>query len=96
MAKIKAKTRDPKATTTRPYSEHRMSVEVTVQRIAATPGRAFEACARIKSRREGGRNAAGWTCRFDKNPRKATEGALKAVAKDVGTRSGAFAGLGKK
>lgn len=101
MAKIRAKTRDRRAITTRPYGAHRVTIHAEVQRIAATPGGAFEACVQINRGQKAGRRGqftakrtyAGTHCSRAKNPRKALSAALRAIAKSVSARGGAFAGL---
>lgn len=77
----------------------KLNVAVTVQSITGQSG--FEACAtfgRTVGKRRGPAKSHDERseCAVGKNPRKAIAAALRGVANAVASRSGAFAGFGKK
>ena len=90
MARLKQRRWGLGARTPRPTRA--AGVEVTLQ----STGRGFRGCARVKSKI----GLASWNapkgyyvCALGTNPRKAMAAALRALAKKLGKRKGAFAGL---
>ncbi len=93
--------RTPRVSHAAGYLAKGVKVYVTVRRDVSTTGHPrFFACANLRRhgesrRRNEGRTAPGpgFVCRPGRNPRRAVAAALRAFARNVADRRGAFAGF---
>lgn len=92
MAKLKPKNFYSRIRSNGSMGIRSLGVQVTLQ----STGKSFRSCARVKSKimpHSFNAPKGYYVCAANSNPRKAMAGALRALAKKVGKRKGAFAGI---